>query len=70
MYIPCPTCQTSFDSLHMLIHPIPVYGHDELVLDVLPDQTKKHEGQGHVLRMQTCLGRDVLDGDLQVKEKL
>jgi hypothetical protein len=60
-------CQACSNSFHVLLHLRPVDGQDELVLQILPDETEQHKRQRDVLRVHGRLQLDVLDCDLETK---
>jgi hypothetical protein len=60
-------CQACSNSLHVLLHLRPVDGEDELILQILPDETEQHHRQRDVLRVHGRLQLDVLDRDLETK---
>lgn len=48
----------------MTVHLCPVDAEEELVAGLLLDEAEQHEGQGDVMRMESCLRRQLLDGDV------
>jgi hypothetical protein len=62
-------CQACSNSLHVLLDLRPVDGEDELVLQILPDETEQHHRQRNVLRVHGRLQLDVLDRDLETKRE-